>query len=143
MSFLSKTKKDIETQLEEMIRGKADELLIEAIERTNNAELLKEVEPLRPKDPEPTAEDLRRAEELNFESATLQQAVLDKLQSDIFPTIDKIIAINNHRAGLLLTSNGFMIANYLNEIKSALNKYQNEICLGHREIPVYKDSRKK
>lgn len=137
MTFISNVKKDIESELENLIKSKTDALLVEAAERSGDQSLIDEVEYLRPKKPEPSEEDRQQAASLQKESDKLKTEVFNRLQGDIFPLIDQIIAVNNREAELLYGLSGFVLSSFLNEIKTALSSYYNQIVLQRRQIPPY------
>lgn len=135
----------IKNQIGDFLKTKTDELATEVLASVPDPELQAEAERLRrPEKPKPSAEALAEASRLGTEVAPeIRDKIFTKLEKEILPLIDELVAVHQEVARLTYSSSGFYLSNFLNEIKGALNQYENAVSLGRRPVPAYTEIQKK
>lgn len=135
----------IQNQIGDFLKSKTDELTAEVLAAVPDTDLQAEAERLRrPEPPKPSPEAVAEAARLRNQVApAIKTEIFTKLEKDILPLIDQLLAVHNEAARLTFTTSGFYLSNFLNEIKSTLNQYENSISLGRRPVPAYTEIQKK
>lgn len=135
----------IQNQISDFLKTKTDELAAEVLASVPDPELQAEAERLRrPEKPKPSEEALAEVARLEGQIApAIRVEIFKKLEQDILPLVDELIAVHRQVASLRYTTSSFYLSNFLDEIKTVFSGYGNAVALGRRAIPGYTEIQKK
>ncbi|MDF9409544.1 hypothetical protein L7E55_14455 [Pelotomaculum isophthalicicum JI] len=138
MGILTESTKKIKDRLIQEIEAETATIAADIAARLpKNEEIDSELNELQ-KRPEPTQEAKEEAARLIHQANEIREKINSKLNKEILPLIDQLIAAHRKAAMLTMSTSGFILSSYIDDIKSILTRYHNDVVMGWRESQAKK-----